>query len=102
MKGLLAITRLTIKSAVRMKLIPAVAATLLVLLAILPFLIEHNGTAEMFTQVVLTYSLAVVIFMLGLTTIWLSCGTMAGDIGDAHMQVVVTKPVPRWQIWLGK
>jgi len=102
MKSLLAITRLTIKSAIRMRLIPAVSAALLVVLAILPLLVEHNGTAEMFAQVVLTYSLSVVVFMLGLTTIWLSCGTMAGDIGDAHIQVVVTKPVPRWQVWLGK
>ncbi len=102
MKGLLAIIKLTVQSAVRMRLIPAVGAALILLLALLPFLIEHNGTAEMFTQVVMTYSLAVVTFMLGLTTVWLACGTMARDIGDAHMQVVATKPVARWQIWLGK
>ncbi len=102
MSGILAITRLTIKAAVRMRLIPAVAALLVLLLAALPFLISHDGSAGMFTQVMMTYSLFVVTLLLGLTTIWLSCGTMARDIGDAHMQVVATKPVPRWQIWLGK
>jgi len=102
MRGFLAIVKLTIRSAVRMRLIPAVGGALFLHLAVLPFLIEHNGTADMFTQVVLTYSLAVVTFLLGLTTIWLACGTMARDIGDAHMQVVATKPVARWQIWLGK
>lgn len=102
MKSILAIARLTVKEAVRMKLIPAVAAALLILVGALPYMIETNGTAEMLTQVVLTYSISIVTLMLGLATIWLSCGTMARDIGDAQMQVVVTKPVARWQIWLGK
>lgn len=102
MKSLLAIARLTVKSAVRMKLIPALAAALLVLVAIIPFQVETNGTAEMLTRVVMTYSISIVTLMLGLATIWLSCGTMARDISDAQMQVVATKPVARWQIWLGK
>lgn len=102
MKSLLTIARLTVKSAIRMKMIPALAAVLLVLVAALPFQIATNGTAEMLTQVVLTYSISIVTLMLGLATIWLACGTMARDIGDAHMQVVATKPVARWQIWLGK
>jgi hypothetical protein len=102
MKSLLAIARLTVKAAIRMKLIPAVAVALLILVGALPYMIETNGTAEMLTQVVLTYSISIVTLMLGLATIWLSCSTMAGDIGDAQMQVVATKPVARWQIWLGK
>lgn len=102
MKSLLAIAQLTVKSAIRMKLIPAVGAVLLILMTVLPFQIETNGTAEMLTQVAMTYSISIVTLMLGLATIWLSCGTMARDIGDAQMQVVATKPVARWQIWLGK
>ena len=40
--------------------------------------------------------------LLGLSTLWLSCGTLARDIEECQIQVVVTKPVARWQIWLGK
>ena len=33
---------------------------------------------------------------------WLACGTLARDIEECQMQVVVTKPIARWQIWVGK
>ena len=35
--------------------------------------------------------------LLGLSTLWLGCGTLARDIEDCSMQVVAVKPVPRWQ-----
>ena len=40
--------------------------------------------------------------MLGLSTLWLACGTLARDIEECQIQVVATKPIARWQIWLGK
>src|SRR5476649_2782730 len=40
--------------------------------------------------------------MLGLSTLWLSCGTLARDIEECQIQVVATKPIARWQIWIGK
>jgi hypothetical protein len=40
--------------------------------------------------------------LLGLSTIWLACGTLARDIEECQMQVVAVKPIARWQIWLGK
>jgi hypothetical protein len=40
--------------------------------------------------------------LLGLSTLWLSCGTLARDIEECQIQVVATKPIARWQIWLGK
>ena len=40
--------------------------------------------------------------LLGLSTLWLACGTLARDIEECQMQVVAVKPIARWQIWLGK
>ena len=37
-----------------------------------------------------------------MSTLWLACGTLARDIEECQMQVVATKPIARWQIWLGK
>jgi len=34
--------------------------------------------------------------------LWLATGTLARDVEDCSMQMVVVKPIPRWQIWLGK
>jgi len=51
---------------------------------------------------VLTYTLSAISALLGFSTLWLSCGTLARDIEECQMQVVATKPIARWQIWLGK
>ena len=50
----------------------------------------------------LTYTLSAITALLGLSTLWLSCGTLARDIEECQIQVVATKPIARWQIWLGK
>ncbi len=96
------IARLTIRSAFRYRLIAFLLPLLAGLLISLPYLIRHNGTAEMLTQVVLSYSLGLIIALLGVTTIWLACGSMAKEIQECQLQMVVVKPIARWQIWLGK
>jgi len=40
--------------------------------------------------------------LLGISTLWLACGTLARDIEECQIQVVATKPIARWQIWIGK
>jgi len=68
----------------------------------LPILIKDDGSARGFTQILLTYTLSVITALLGLSTLWLSCGTLARDIEECQIQIVATKPIARWQIWLGK
>ena len=68
----------------------------------LPLMIKDDGTARGFTQILLTYTLAIVTTLLGLATLWLSCGILARDIEEAQIQMLVVKPISRWQIWLGK
>jgi ABC-type transport system involved in multi-copper enzyme maturation permease subunit len=46
--------------------------------------------------------LSTITALLGLSTLWLACGTLARDIEDCTLQVVAIKPIARWQIWLGK
>ena len=80
-----------------------VIATLLILAVVgLPLVIKDDGSAQGFTQIILTYTLSTITALLGLSTLWLSCGTLARDIEECQIQVVATKPVGRWQIWLGK
>jgi ABC-type transport system involved in multi-copper enzyme maturation permease subunit len=93
---------LTWKAALRFRLFPVIAVLLLASVVGLPLLIKDDGTARGFTQILLTYTLSVITGLLGLSTLWLSCGTLARDIEECQMQVVAVKPVARWQIWLGK
>lgn len=102
MQRIFAITWLTWKAAVRFRLFIVVTVLLLGAVVGLPLLIRDDGTARGFTQIVLTYTLTAITALLGLCTLWLSCGTLARDIEECQMQVVATKPIARWQIWLGK
>src|SRR5882757_7451106 len=97
-----AITWLTWKAAFRFRLFLVIAVLLLVAVIGLPLLIEDDGTARGFTQILLTYTLTTITALLGLSTLWLACGTLARDIEECQMQVVAVKPIARWQIWLGK
>jgi hypothetical protein len=102
MQRIFAIAGLTWKAAFRFKLFLVLATLLLVAVVGLPLLIKDDGTARGFTQIILTYTLSVITGLLGLSTLWLACGTLARDIEECQMQVVATKPIARWQIWIGK
>src|SRR6058998_4246243 len=102
MQRLLAIAGLTWKAAFRFRLFVVITALLLGSVVALPLLIKDDGTARGFTQILLTYTLSTITGLLGLSTLWLACGTLARDIEECQIQVVAVKPVARWQIWLGK
>jgi hypothetical protein len=102
MQRILAISWLTWKAALRFKLFVVIAVLLILAVVGLPLVIKDDGTARGFTQIILTYTLSAITALLGLSTLWLSCGTLARDIEECQIQVVATKPIARWQIWLGK
>ena len=102
MQRLFAIAWLTWKAAFRFRLFLVIAVLLLMSVVGLPLIVGDDGTASGFTQILLTYTLSVITGLLGLSTLWLSCGTLARDIEECQMQGVATKPIARWQIWLGK
>ena len=102
MQRILAIAWLTWKAAMRFRLFLVIAALLLAAVIGLPLIIKDDGTARGFTQILLTYTLSAITALLGLSTLWLACGTLARDIEECQIQVVATKPIARWQIWLGK
>ena len=102
MQKILAIAWLTWKAALRFKLFLVIGVLLILAVVGLPLMIKDDGTARGFTQIILTYTLSAITALLGLSTLWLSCGTLARDIEECQIQVVATKPVARWQIWLGK
>ncbi|HTH46920.1 MAG TPA: ABC transporter permease subunit [Candidatus Limnocylindria bacterium] len=102
MQPLLAIARLTLKAAFRFKLVLVLLALLLGAVIALPSIIKHDGSALGFTQILITYTLSAITILLGFATLWLACGSLAREVEDFSMQLVCTKPVARWQIWLGK
>ncbi len=102
MNRILAISFLTLRAAVRFRVVTVMAVLLLGGVIVLPLIIKDDGTARGFTQIILTYTLTLTTTLLGFATLWLSCGILAREIEEAQMQMVVVKPIARWQIWLGK
>src|SRR5256885_3227394 len=102
MQRILAIAALTWKAAFRFRLFWVLATLLLASVVLLPLLLKDDGTARGFTQILLTYTLSVITVLLGFTTLWLACGTLARDVEECQMQMVAVKPIARWEIWLGK
>jgi ABC-type transport system involved in multi-copper enzyme maturation permease subunit len=102
LRGMFAVALLTLKAAIRYRLVLVLLALLLGSVFALPAIIKHDGTANGFTQILLTYTLSSITAFLGFATLWLACGTLARDIDDFTMTMVATKPIPRWQIWMGK
>jgi hypothetical protein len=99
---IVAVMALTWKAAFRFRLFIVIAVLLLGAVVALPILIKDDGTAQGFTQILITYTLTAIAALLGLSTLWLACGTLARDIEECQLQVVAVKPIARWQIWLGK
>jgi hypothetical protein len=102
MQRILAIARLTWKSAFRYRLFWVMAVLLVAAVVGLPLILKDDGTAEGLTQILLTYALSAITVLLGIATLWLSCGTLARDIEECQIQMICVKPISRWQIWLGK
>ena len=96
------IAALTWKTAVRLRFIWVMVILLLLAVGGLPAVLRDDGSAKGMAQIILTYTLSMTTGILGLSTLWLAVGSMAQDIGECQMQMVVTKPIARWQIWLGK
>src|SRR5688572_315035 len=102
MRRILAISFLTLRAAFRYRVVTVMAVLLLGGVIILPLIVKDDGTARGFTQIILTYTLTLTTTLLGFATLWLSCGILAREIEEAQMQMVVVKPIARWQIWIGK
>jgi hypothetical protein len=101
-RGMLAMALLTLRAAFRYRLVVALLGLLIAVVFILPTIIKHDGSAQGFTQILITYTLTAITALMGFATLWLACGTIARDIEDMQLFLVAVKPIPRWQIWLGK
>ena len=96
------IVKLTLKLAIRSYLFQVLQVLLLSVVFLLPNSISGDGTASGFIQISIKYSLAIIVFILSLSTIWLSCYTMNSDLYGHQLHLIFTKAIPRWKVWIAK
>ena len=102
MKAFWAIIKITFKSAIRSHIFQLLLFILALCVVFIPATISGDGTAHGFIQISLKYSLSAIVFVLSLSSIWLSCQLLSRDVENYELHMVVSKPVSRIIVWLAK
>lgn len=102
MKKVLAIASMTIRTALRSRVVSCMLFLLILTVVVLPMTIRGDGTVSGYIQVILTFTLGTVMLILSLATVWASCAAVSQEISEKRIMMLGTKPVNRGQIWLGK
>jgi hypothetical protein len=71
-------------------------------LALLPSLMEGDGTLAGRIRTFLDYSTSAVSVLLALSVVLLSVGLISGDVAGKHVLILCTKPLSRWQYVIGR
>lgn len=102
MRQVAAIAWHALRTTLRSRVVWVLLALLLAAAFLLPAAIRHDGTPEGLIRVQLTYTLGIVGFLLSLATLWAGCAAISQEADDKTLQLLLVKPVPRLNIWLGK
>jgi ABC-type transport system involved in multi-copper enzyme maturation permease subunit len=92
----------TIRQALRMKVAVVFIMLLLVFLPVLGFVTTGDGTIKGRLQSFVNYGFSLTSFLLCLLTIIVSVYTLTSDIEHKQIYTVLTKPIHRFQLILGK
>ena len=102
MRPMLAIARQTFWEGIRMRIVLVSVVVLTIIVLRLPFVMRGDDTLAGRLQTFLAYSFGALGMFVSLATVFFSCSTLAGEIKNCQLHMVVTKPVSRVQILLGK
>jgi len=102
MSKVLAIAGIAIRNAIRSRVVLVLLGLLLVAIVALPLTIKGDGTLAGTVQVLLRYTLGAVTIILSIATLWAGCAAISTEVQEHQVHLLVTKPVYRAQLWLGK
>ena len=102
MDSIWAVARNTLAQALRMKIAAVVVLLLLILLPLMSMVMDGDGTLLGKLQTFTSYGLGLISLLLCILTIAISTFTLSNDIKRKHIFLVITKPIRRGQLILGK
>ena len=102
MNSVWAVATNTVKQALRMKVAAVFIVLLIVLLPVMGVTMTGDGTLKGRVQAFVSYGLSLTSFLLCLLTIVVSIYSLTNDIKQRQIYTVVTKPIRRFQVILGK
>lgn len=102
LRAIAAVAALSIRAAVRSRVILALLALLGAAVLGLPRAIAGDGTPGSDVQVRLRYTLMAGAAILGLATLWGSCAGFGMEIGSRRHELAAVKPAHPAALWLGR
>jgi hypothetical protein len=102
MHSIWAVARNTLAQALRMKIAVVVILLLLILLPLMSFVMDGDGTLMGKLQTFTSYGLGLISLLLSVLTIAISTYTLSNDLKYKYIFLVLTKPIRRVQLILGK
>ena len=102
MRSVWAVARNTIAQALRMKVAAIVVILLLFVLPMMSRIMVGDGALQGKLQTFVSYGMGLMTVLLCILTIAVSTYTLSDDIKRKYIFLVVTKPIRRFQIILGK
>lgn len=97
-----AVLRTTLAEGLRAKVASGFAALILISIPVFWLTSEGDGTIKGKVQMFFTYSLGFSLFLLAILTVLFSCRSLSVEIASRQIYGIVSKPIPRWQIVVGK
>ncbi len=101
-RNITAIAVLTLRNAVRSKVVTLLIFGVLAAVIGVPLALRSDGTATGYLQLLLYYALGLAGIILSLAAVWSGAGAVALDIENRRAALLLCKPVHAWQLWLGK
>lgn len=97
-----AVARTTLAEGIRARTASGFALLILVSLPFFYMTAEGDGTIKGRVQMFMGYSLGFTSFMLALLTVFFACRSLSVEIASRQIYSIVSKPIARWQIVMGK
>ena len=89
---------LTIKQAMRSKLLPVLAVILPALIILMALTIKGDGTSVGQIRIAIKYSLGLIWILMGIVTLSAGCASIAREIEDKQLRLIAVKPVKKSEI----
>ncbi len=102
MRRVLAIASISLRNAVRSRVLAVLLVMLAVVIVGLPLTVRGDGTPAGHVQILLRYTLGFVGLLLSVSTLWSGCAAVSTEVQTRRIHLVVTKPVHVAEVWLGK
>lgn len=102
MRRIAAITIIALRAAVRSRIVLLLMIPLFFAAVGIPMFVKGDQTVAATVQIMLEWSLGIALAILSIATLWSGCAAVSSEVEEKQIHLIVTKPVTRLQLWLGK